>query len=71
MVPLRTVDGTAHRIDHQPSRHRFALDGGVQLEGGIERLLAAAISDEFDGAEQAPPPDIADMGMVGKTLFQK
>src|SRR5438445_7307059 len=66
VVAAAAVDGAPHRIDEQPTLHRFALDPRVQAQGGIERRLARAIGDQLDAAEQAPAADIADMGMIAK-----
>src|SRR5690606_17048960 len=62
MIAMHPVDGAAHRIAHQPSRHRLFLDPGVNAKGRIERRLAVLVRDKLDSAKQASPPDIADMG---------
>ena len=36
--PLRAVHRSAHRINHQPARHRFALDPRMQFALRIERV---------------------------------
>jgi hypothetical protein len=61
VVAALAVYRAAHRIDHQPARHRFALHGLVYLEVGRERLLGAAVGDELDAEEEPAAPDIPDV----------
>ena len=68
VVAAHAVDRPAHRIDHQPARHRFALDARMQLQFRVERLLAAAIGDELEALEQAASAHVADEGMIAEPL---
>src|SRR5213080_2213035 len=47
VVAARAVHCAAHGIHHQAARHCFTLDARMQLQFRIERLLGAAIGDQF------------------------
>ena len=51
MVAARAIHRTAHRIDHQPPRHRFAFDAGVHLQFWVERFLGAAVKHQLDAVK--------------------
>jgi hypothetical protein len=52
MVAAPSVDGAAHRIDHEPVRYRRLLDECVELPRRAELLLGASVCDQFDPMEE-------------------
>src|SRR5690606_6933062 len=70
VIPFCPVNRTARRIDEQPTRHRFTLHTGVQLQGGFEWLLRRSILDKFEPHEKPSATDIPDIRMVAETLAE-
>src|SRR5579871_999844 len=70
VVTGRAVDRAAHWIDHQAARHGFALDERIDLQSRRKRLLRIDFGDQLDAAEQAAAADVADVMVVGETLFE-
>src|SRR5262245_45111809 len=69
MVAAHAVDGATRRIDHQPARHRFALDARMHLQFWVECLLGAAIGDQLDPLQEASPAHVADERMIAKAFL--
>src|SRR5690606_2624273 len=70
MITGNAIDCTAHRVDHQTSRHRLSLDCCIDLAAGIERSLARTVLHQFNGLEQPASPDVANMMMIAEPGFQ-
>jgi len=66
MVTLTTVYCPAYGVAKQAVFHRGACYRFVDLQGWIERLLAIAITNEFDADEQAAPANVTHIGMIAK-----
>ncbi len=70
MVAAAAIHRPAGRITGKAAFERRGLDPLVELEGGIERLAAAAIGDQLDGLKQSSPADIADVPVIAEALGQ-
>src|SRR5579864_4569999 len=70
VVAGNAFDGSAHRVDHEASRHRLALYARMQLQLRIEGLLAVAIGDKLEALKQAASAHVADEGMVAEPLVE-
>lgn len=70
VVALAAVDGAAHRIDHQPARHGFALDTRMQRERGVEGLPGCPVLHELDAHEKAPAPDVAHLRVAAQRALE-
>src|SRR5271166_4352927 len=68
MIALCTVNGAAHRINHEAASHRLALDARVDLQRRVERAFAGAILDKLERPKEPAPANVADEGMVGEPL---
>ena len=64
------VDRAAHRVNHQPARHRGGLDARVQLQRRIERRLGRAVRHHFQRHEKAAAADVPDMRMAGEARWR-
>src|SRR6266404_8661416 len=70
MIAAAAVHASARGITTESAFESDRLDALVQFQRRIERRAGAAIGDQFDGLEQAPTPDVADMPVITKTLGQ-
>ncbi len=70
MVATPAVDGSAHRIGHQPACHCLALHPRVQLRCGIEGRLRRPVAHQLDSAEQPPAAQVADVRMTAESHLE-
>ena len=70
MIAAAAVHASARGIAAEAAFERDRLDALVQFQRRIERRAGGAIGNEFDGLEQAAPPDVADMAVIAETLGQ-
>ena len=70
MVAVNAINGTAHRVADQATRHGLPLDLGVNLSSRIERCFAFPVRDNLDTAKQASAANIAHMGRCTERRFK-
>lgn len=64
MIPVLTIDGSAHGIANQTVRKRGSLDFVVQLDLFWEWLFGGPIRHQFHTAEKPDTADVSDVGIL-------